>query len=195
MNSQDHPNTDAGHAREEYRSLRRTIQSRGSLRVGIALATWIGWAALAMWGWTSLAAGPVAGLMPLLVLVGGFEIVLSLHTGVERVGRYVQRMFESGRPTPPAWEHVAVAMGPRWLSPGGLDPLFSLVFLFATWLNLVPSMLSGDVTTLVVIGVPHVVFMVRVELARQFAAKQRAADLAALDAAISSNSLVSKIQQ
>jgi hypothetical protein len=194
MSTQDFPTADAGHAREEYRSLRRTIQSRGSLRIAIALATWTAWATLALWAWTSVA-GPVAGLIPLLILVGGFELVLSLHTGVERIGRYVQRMFETGRPSPPAWEHVAVAMGPRWLSPGGLDPLFSLVFLFASWLNLVPSVLSGDVRTLVVIGVPHAAFIIRVIVSRQFIARQRAADLAALESVISSNSLVSKIQQ
>jgi TRAP-type mannitol/chloroaromatic compound transport system permease small subunit len=70
-------------------------------------------------------------MISLLVLVGGFEVVLSLHTGVERIGRYLQAAFESGQSTPPAWEHVAMGMGARWLSPGGLDPLFSAVFLLA----------------------------------------------------------------
>ncbi|TAK16150.1 MAG: hypothetical protein EPO35_05875 [Acidobacteria bacterium] len=155
---------------------------------------WSVWAALSLWCWTT-AAGAVAGLVPLLVLVGGFETVLALHTGVERIGRYVQRMFENGGPHPPAWEHVAVEMGPRWLSPGGLDPLFSLVFLFATWLNFVPAAAGGDSLQLGIVSATHGAFVLRIVLARRFTARQRAADLAALESVISSNSLVSRIQQ
>lgn len=137
----------------------------------------------------------MAGLVPLFVLVAGFEVVLSLHTGVERIGRYVQRVFEDGGPTPPAWEHVAVAMGPRWLGPGGLDPLFSLVFLIAAWLNFIPAAAGADSLQLAIVTATHGAFILRVVMARRFAGRQRAADLAALDAVISSNSLVSRIQQ
>jgi hypothetical protein len=194
MDSQDTQHSTATFAQQEYRSLRETIQARGSLRVGIAVATFLAWSALSLWCWTSVA-GSLVGLVPLFVLFAGFEAVLSLHTGVERIGRYVQRMFESGGPTPPAWEHIAVAMGPRWLSPGGLDPLFSLPFLVATWLNFIPAAAGADSLQLTIIGVAHGAFLLRVVLARRFAARQRAADLAALESVISSNSLVSRIQQ
>ena len=194
MDSQETPIREAVFAQQEYRSLRETIQTRGSLRVGIAVATWSVWAVLSLWCWTSVA-GAVVGLVPLFVLVGGFEAVLSLHTGVERIGRYVQRMFEPGGPTPPAWEHVTVAMGPRWLSPGGLDPLFSLLFLLATWLNFIPAAAGADSLQLTIVTVAHGAFIIRVVLARRFVARQRAADLAALESVISSNSLVSRIQQ
>ncbi len=115
---------------EEYRSLRATVQQRGSLRIVVALTTWSVWAALALSGWTN-GLPPVAGLITLVALWGGFELMLSLHTGVERIGRYLQAAFESGEGRSPAWEHVAMGMGGRWLSPGGLDPLFSGVFLVA----------------------------------------------------------------
>lgn len=194
MDSRDTENPDLQFAQQEYRSLRETIQSRGSLRVGLAAATFFVWAALSLWCWTSVS-GPLVGLLPLFVLVAGFEAVLSLHTGVERIGRYVQRMFETGGPTPPAWEHVAVAMGPRWLSPGGLDPLFSLLFILATWFNFIPAAAGGDPIQLTIVTVTHGAFIVRVVLARRFAARQRAADIAALESVISSKSLVSRIQQ
>jgi len=194
MDSQETPQSAALFALQEYRSLRKTIQTRGSLRFTLAAATWFVWAALSLWCWTSVA-GSMAGLIPLFVLVAGFEAVLSLHTGVERIGRYVQRMFEAGGAAPPAWEHVAVAMGPRWLSPGGLDPVFSLVFVAAAWLNFIPSAAGADRLQFGVVAVTHLAFVLRVLMARRFVARQRAADIAALESAISSNSLVSRIQQ
>lgn len=185
---------DAGFALQEYRSLRETIQTRGALRVGIAIATWSVWSALSLWSWTSVT-GSLVGLVPLFVLVAGFEAVLALHTGVERIGRYVQRVFETGGATPPAWEHIAVAMGPRWLSPGGLDPVFSVLFLLATWLNFIPAAAGADSVQLTIVTFTHGAFIIRVVMARRFVGRQRAADLAALESVISSNSLVSRIQQ
>lgn len=194
MDSQVTQVRDAGFALQEYRSLRETIQTRGSLRIGVAIATWSVWSALSLWSWTSVT-GSLVGLVPLFVLVAGFEAVLALHTGVERIGRYVQRMFETGGPTPPAWEHFAVAMAPRWLSPGGLDPVFSVLFLLATWLNFIPAAAAADSLQLTIVTLAHGAFIIRVVMARRFVARQRAADIAALEAVISSNSLVSGIQQ
>lgn len=178
---------------EEYRSLRATIQHRGTLRIAIALLTWSVWAVTTLWCLTN-GAMPLAGAISLLVLAGGFELVLALHTGVERIGRYVQVAYETGLAQLPAWEHVAMTVGPRWLSPGGLDPLFAWVFLLAALANLLPSLseTSVDVASAVVI---HAAFGIRVLLARRFAAKQRAHDLEALKQVISSNALVSRIQQ
>lgn len=178
----------------EYRSLRATIQQRGTLRVIVALVTWSAWAGLAMLGWTS-GVSPIAGMIPLLLLVGGFELVLSLHTGVERVGRYLQITFESGHSTPPAWEHVAMGMSRIWLSPGGLDPLFSGVFLLATLINALPALVSSSTAEQSGAAIVHAAFAVRIMMARRFAARQRSHDASALHQVISSNSLVSKIQQ
>lgn len=184
----------ANAALEEYRSLRATIQHRGSLRVVIAVATWSVWAALTLHTWTN-GVTPLAGAITLLVLVGGFEVVLALHTGVERVGRYVQLMYESGVDAPPAWEHVAMSAGRHWLSPGGLDALFSWVFLLAATANLLPSLTSPSSAEIIGGSVMHAAFALRVLQARRFSARQRAHDLEALQRVISSKSLVSRIQQ
>jgi hypothetical protein len=194
MDTRDTSTSDAGFAHTEYRSLRETIQTRGTLRFIVAALTFPAWGALALWCWTS-EAGFIAGLIPLFVLSAGFEIVLSIHTGVERIGRYVQLMFEDGGPTPPAWEHVAVAMGPSWHSPGGLDPLFSLVFIVAAMLNFVVAGAQSDSTQVAFASIVHLSFILRVLFARRFAAVQRKFDLAKLESVISSNALVSRIQQ
>lgn len=193
MPDQETPVATSTLSQEEYRSLRATVQQRGTIRIVVALVCWCVWAGLAVASW-SLGAPPLAGLVSLVVLVGGFELVLSLHTGVERVGRYIQLMYEPGSPTP-AWEHVAMGMGGRWLSPGGLDPLFGGVFLMAAVVNALPALVAGARTEMVGGAVVHLAFAVRIQLARQFASRQRAHDLEALRQVISSNSLVSKIQQ
>jgi hypothetical protein len=195
MDSQDTQQSTAVFAQLEYRSLRETIQTRGSLRFTIAAATFFVWAALSLWCWTS-SAGFIAGLVPLVVLIAGFEVVLAIHTGVERIGRYVQLTFENGGPTPPAWEHIAVAMGPRWLSPWGLDALFSVTFVAAVFFNFVLVGAAADSTrTTVLASVTHLSALVRILQARRFAAMQRKIDFAALESVISSNALVSRIQQ
>jgi len=86
-------------------------------------------------------------------------------------------------------------MGRRWLSPGGLDPLFSAVFVFAIFLNALPVISTGTTPEIIGAVALHGALVVRMLMARSFVKKQRAHDLAALDQAISSNSLVSKIQQ
>lgn len=181
-------------SQEEYRSLRETVQRRGSLRFVVASMTWSIWAALALYSWTTGFA-PLAGAIPLIVLFGGFEIVLTLHAGVERIGRYIQVAFESGQAAPPAWEHTAMAMGGRWLSPGGLDPLFSLVFVMAALVNAISGLAGGTSIEVAAAVITHAAFAIRILMAQQFVKRQRAHDLAALDQVISSNGLVSNIQQ
>lgn len=181
-------------ALEEYRSLRQTIERRGSLRVAAAVATWAVWAALSCWTWSG-GLPPLAGAVTLVVLAGGFEAVLWLHAGVERIGRYVQATFEAGGHTAPAWEHVAMGLGRRWLSPGGLDPLFAGVFLVAALLNALPLAAGGSPIEMAAAAVLHLAFALRVLGARRYVARQRAHDLGVLHEVISSNSLVSRIQQ
>ena len=81
------------------------------------------------------------------------------------------------------------------LSPGGLDPLFSVVFVLAAWLNFIPAAAGADPMQLAIVVATHAAFILRVVLARRFVTKQRSADLAALESVISSNTLVSRIQQ
>ena len=159
----------------EFRVLRQTIASRGTTRMILVLVTCLGWAALTL---TVLlfAAPPVATLLPLAVLVGGFGAVHALHAGTERIGRYLQVYYE-GDPGGPQWETTAMTVGPA-LPGGGIDPLFSAVFVGATLLNLAPALLSQPTTAeLAVIGVLHAAFVFRVVRARGAASRQRAVEL------------------
>ena len=63
---------------EEYRALRATIRQRGSIRLIIASLTFSAWAA-AILIVTALSTIPLVGLVPLIVLAAGFEIVFALH--------------------------------------------------------------------------------------------------------------------
>jgi hypothetical protein len=137
--------------------------------------TFIGWAAFSL---TLLLYGelPVAVLFPLAVLVGGYEALHALHVGTERIGRYLQVFYET-HPDGPRWETTALAVGPS-LPGGGIDPLFSVIFVSATILNLVPALLPQPTSLeLGVIGTVHVAFIFRVVRARGAASRQRAVEL------------------
>jgi hypothetical protein len=163
---------------EEYRALRATIQQRGSVRVCLFLAALVAWGAATI-ATAALAALPVATLLPLLLLAAGFEAVFSLHTGVERIGRYLQVFYGDGESTPSAreWERTAMAYGAAYPRVGS-DPLFSLYFIVATVLNFVPVILAEPVQIeVIVVGAAHVLLIVRILVARHAAAGQRVRDL------------------
>jgi hypothetical protein len=157
---------------EEYRALRETIRERGTARVWIFVAGIVAWAGFVI-ATAALAALPIATLLPLLVLGAIFEAVFSLHTGVERIGRYVQVFVEDAT----GWEQTAMAYGRAY--PGsGSDPLFTAVFLIAAFLNFVPVLVAEPVPMEVgVIGTVHALFIARVFVARRAAGRQRALDL------------------
>ena len=158
---------------EEYRALRETIQRRGSARVWIFLAGLSVWAALTV-STAALAELPVATLLPLLILAATFEAILSLHIGVERIGRYIQVFFEEADP---GWEHRIMEYG-RLAPRTGSDPLFSIHFLIATLFNVVPAVLASPLPIeYAVVGAAHVLFLIRIIVARRHAAGQRARDL------------------
>jgi hypothetical protein len=159
---------------EEFKALRDTVRSRGTARVWVFLAGLVGWGALTI-ATASLAALPVATFLPLLILAITFEAVFSLHVGVERIGRYIQVFLEDDGN---GWEHVAMALGPP-LKGTSSDPLFTAYFILATLLNVVPAILAQPVPleVAVVAGV-HLIFIVRVLMAKHVASRQRAADLA-----------------
>ena len=159
----------------EFAVLRQTIASRGTTRMVLVPVTCLGWAVLTL---TLLLFGgpPVATLLPLGVLVGGFEAVHALHVGAERIGRYLQVYYEAD-PNGPRWETTAMTVGPA-LPGGGIDPLFSAVFVGATLINLVPALLPQPTPLeLGVVGALHAAFVFRVVRARGAAARQRAVEL------------------
>jgi hypothetical protein len=148
----------------EYAVLRHTIASRGTTRMVLFPITMIAWAVLALIVLT-FAEAPMASLYPLAVLVGGFEAIHALHVGAERIGRYLQVYYEN--------------LGPA-LPGGGIDPLFSVVFACATFVNIIPVLAlqpRATTTELAVIGVLHLLVIIRIVRARGAAARQRAVEL------------------
>jgi len=163
---------------EEYRALRTTIQQRGTVRICVFMATLVAWAAATI-ATAALAALPVATLLPLLLLSAGFEAVFSLHTGVERIGRYLQVFYDDGESASPAreWERTAMAYG-RANPRSGSDPLFSLFFIVAVVLNFVPVIIAEPVQIeVIVVGAVHVIFVARILIAHHVSTGQRARDL------------------
>jgi hypothetical protein len=119
---------------------------------------------------------PVASVIALGILVGGFEAVHALHVGAERIGRYLQVYYET-LPDGPRWETAVMSVGPA-LPGGGIDPLFSVVFVSATVVNMVPPLVSQPTTLeLGTLALLHVSFLYRVVRARVAATKQRAVEL------------------
>ena len=161
-------------ALEEFKALRDTVRSRGTARIWVFVAGMVAWGALTI-ATASLAALPVATFLPLLIISITFEAVFSLHAGVERIGRYIQVFLEDDDR---GWEHVAMALGPP-LKGTSSDPLFAAYFILATLLNIVPAILAQPVPLEVgVVGGVHLMFIVRVFVAKNVASRQRAADLA-----------------
>jgi len=161
----------------EYLVLRQTIASRGTARMILFPVAMIGWAALALVVLT-FAEAPVASLFPLAVIVGGFEAIHALHVGVERIGRYLQVYYENPE-TGPRWESTVMGVGPA-LPGGGIDPLFTLVFASATFVNIIPALAlqpRPTATELGVIGLLHLAVVIRIVRARGAAARQRAVEL------------------
>jgi hypothetical protein len=189
MNNVNQPPPDL--AREEFAALRATIRERGTLRLLVTAITFVSWVTLALLAWRGGVSVPFAALATLLLLAAGFEIVFNIHVGVERVGRYLQARYERPSEGLPRWEHDVMAIGRNPASGGGLDPLFSPVFIAAALLNLAPLLVPGiqwsvpirpfprGLTGLwsVVAVVAHVMFIVRVRRASAFAARQRETEL------------------
>jgi hypothetical protein len=119
---------------------------------------------------------PAAVIFPLAILVGGYEAIHALHVGAERIGRYLQVYYEDG-PVVPKWETTAMAVGPA-LPGGGIDPLFSIIFIAATLANLIPAFSPAPTRPELAILLPlHIAFVVRIVRARGAAARQRAVEL------------------
>jgi hypothetical protein len=158
----------------EFAALRSAIAVRSTARVSLLPVTLIGWGLIMVL--SDRSATPLPGLVALAILAGGFEAIHALHVGAERIGRYLQVFYEQGAGVP-RWETTAMAVGPA-LPGGGIDPLFTTVFLAVTLLNLVPVLASGAAVLAVALAVAlHAGFAYRVVRARGAAARQRAVEL------------------
>lgn len=154
---------------EEYKALRATINQRGSVRTCVFVIGLAAWTVVSLA--TAFVSIPLITVLPLVLLAGTFEAVFALHVGVERIGRYLQVSYED------RWEQTAMAFGAP-LAGTGSDPLFTVFFGLATMCNFVPVLLAEPVRVeLAIIGGAHALFIIRLVVARQVAARQRAADL------------------
>ncbi len=170
----------------EFDALRATIASRGTVRPVLFVATMAAWAVAAVIAWRpgNPMLASIMPLVPLMVLAAGFEAVFHLHTGVERVGRYLQVFYErteaagDAGPGGALWETAIMRFGRE--APGrGTDPLFSLLFGAAIVINLAPvATLSPHPGTIVSLAA-HAAALSRIILARRSARRQREADLEA----------------
>jgi hypothetical protein len=160
---------------EEYRQLRATVRQRGSLRVVLFVVTMGTWAVVAGLVGTFISL-PLASLLPLIVLVSGFEAVHQLHVAVERIGRYLYVRYESGMERP-MWETAiaAFAAGHR-PSTRPADAIFSLVFIAAVAVTFLISVMGATLPEMAGIGAIHALAIVRIISARIAAKRQRAED-------------------
>src|SRR6476660_6277357 len=95
---------------DEFRALRATIQQRGTMRMVLVPIVFIGWAGTAV-ATAAVITVAISTLVPLLILVAGFESVFALHVNVERIGRYLQVFHEGDEP---AWENVSTRFSQRF---------------------------------------------------------------------------------
>jgi hypothetical protein len=159
----------------EFAALRRTIAGRGTARMVIMPVTCAVWAGLAivLFLFGQL---PITSLLPLAVLIGGFEAIHALHVGSERIGRYLQVHYEAAADGP-QWETAAMTVGPA-LPGGGVDPLFSVVFVGATAVNFLTTLEPVPPwEELAILTACHAGFVFRVLRARLAASRQRAVEL------------------
>jgi RsiW-degrading membrane proteinase PrsW (M82 family) len=168
----------------EYETLRATIRERGSVRMWVILAGLVAWGALtlALNAWEFPRA---VTLVPFLILAATFEISFFIHTGVERVGRYLQVFYEDEAASSDwrGWENTVMGYGKN--NPGRSDPLFITLFAGAAAVNFFASFPGGplggetaiDSVWIVVSFVAHVILAWRLVVARRLAANQRAVDL------------------
>lgn len=161
-------------AASEYETLRATIRQRGTIRIYVVLIGIAAWGGLAMALVISQAQGG-AILVPLLILGTTFELNFFVHTGVERIGRYIQVFYEEASGSI-GWETTAMNYGAGF--PGGLDALFGAVFSICGAVNLFSSLAVARRPGWIALSlILHSLFAYRIVSARKAAASQRALDL------------------
>ncbi|MGQ0736478.1 MAG: hypothetical protein ACT4QD_22850 [Acidobacteriota bacterium] len=166
----------------EYSALRDTIRARGTARLLAALLGVSLWAValLVTLAWLP---NPIVSVVPLMVLWTTFEVVRTLHLGVERIGRYLQVFYEEREVSgatlePPAWERAAMGLSSKVPGAGG-HPLFMTVFLLGGGVNLLSVILPAPLPVeLALLGVPHAAFAAWILFCDRRMRLQRAAELA-----------------
>lgn len=138
-------------------------------------------AGLAVWAIVLLAASitemeAIVSFMPLLVLAATYETSFFIHTGVERVGRYLQVFYEEAAGTP-LWETTAMNYGASFK--GGADPLFGALFHIAIATNFVVSVatLERNAPVIALLLAAHLCAAYRIVVTKRAASTQRALDL------------------
>jgi len=158
----------------EYHGLRATIRERGTLRICLVIVGLIAMSALIVALRAARLSGVIA-LLPFLVLSATFEINFFVHTGVERIGRYLQVFYEERAGTT-GWETTAMNYGAKY--PSGLDPLFSALFAAAATLNFLTTLAVAREPGWIALSLAaHLTFAYRIVSARALASSQRALDL------------------
>lgn len=153
----------------EYQALRATIRERGTARVWLFAIGVAIWASLVLAA-VALALPPVSALVPLIALAATFEAVFALHVAAERIGRYLL-VFHGDQ-----WERMAGSFG-RVKGGPAVDPMFTVPFLLAAVVNLMPLLLTTPIVQeLVLVGGAHAAFAARVLVARSAAGRQRTLD-------------------
>jgi hypothetical protein len=162
-------------SRTEFEALRATIRERGTVRMWVVSLGLAAWGLLAV----SLVIAELSGgvsLVPFLVLAATFEISFFIHTGVERIGRYIQVYFEDASGWS-GWETTAMNYGQRF--PGGADPLFIMVFAASAFVNFFSSITTAVLRPgwILLSLIAHGLFAWRLITADRLATRQRATDL------------------
>jgi hypothetical protein len=158
----------------EYEALRATIRERGTLRMWAILGGLTAWGVLAIALLIANLQGAVS-LVPFVILAATFEINFFIHTGVERIGRYVQVFFEESS-NAVGWETTAMRYGTSF--PGGLDSLFITIFALSATVNFFSSFATATRPGWIVLSfLAHAIFVWRLVTARRLAAGQRETDL------------------
>jgi hypothetical protein len=161
-------------ATSEYETLRATIRHRGTMRIYVLLAGVVAWGGLTMALVITQAQGS-AIVVPLLILATTFELNFFVHTGVERIGRYIQVFHEEASGSI-GWETTAMNYGAKF--PGGLDPLFVAAFSICGAVNLFSSLAIARRPGWIAFSlILHSLFAYRIVSTRKAAASQRALDL------------------
>ena len=172
----------------EYQELRATIRERGSLRHLVVLITFSVWTATMLWSANTFSV-PIFFVLPLIVLIAGFEVTFALHIGVERIGRFIQVRYEKDAAGAASWERTAMGLQ---LPSGGIDPLFLKVFLVTVTLNLLigtwiasiaatPAEAVLERIELAIFVLAHAAAVIRWVSAARYARSQRVRELAAFE--------------
>ena len=160
----------------EYEALRATIRERGTMRLWAILAGFSIWGALAISVLITDLQGSIT-LVPLILLAATFEVNFFVHTGVERIGRYIQ-VFHEEASGAPGWETAAMNYGSAFPA-RGLDPLFVSLFSISAAVNFLSALAAsiGHPVWIAFSVIAHGIFAYRIVTARKIASAQRAVDL------------------